>query len=459
MRLYGALSFVLSMVLMAPGYASKLRGKDTNTEELSQKNGMLKQSAIYAGYCLGCTTMSLAPPVKPTVSKSVSKPSVSSSITTHHNPSKVSATSQLLFLPAPASIANDTFFFTDSSHTPSSTTVYFTIQKKNTSRAKMVEPNLSPSRDDDSIYMQQIFLSIILLCVAASAASSNNNRQQQLSEEPSSKNGILKRRSLTKDFDNLEVDIQLAPTLDDDSVLTITPKYIADSMDEESENPPVGAMEQLLKRLSPVSWKSNERRVIFGNVSYTNNKEGTKRVVEEVYDDNISQTSSMLGVSMLLKRTAFNKAFDKWETSQKRVIFRDDVSYDEVPQGAVDKVTSLVKDKEGTGAQNETYPRVNKVESSIDDSTEDSSREEEEEPYYCIATGKIVSAREARAVLASEGHPDYQSKVVKAPAKKESSTVAVPQKSEVRPVASTTLNIQTQRRIIFPELDKYEYNF
>ena len=451
-------------MLMTPSYASKLRGKDTNTEELSQKNGML----IYAGYCLGCTTMSLAPPVKPTVSKSVSKPSsVSSSITTHHNPSKVSATtSQLLFLPAPASIANDTFFFTDTSHTSSSTTkplkkvnVYYTIQKKDTSRAKMVEPNLSPSRDDDSICMQQIFLSVILLYVAASAASSNNNKQHQLSEEPSSKNGILKRRILTKDFNNLEVDIQLAPTLDDDSVLTITPKSIADSRDEESENLPVGAMEQLLKRLSPVSWKSNERRVIFGNVSYANNKECTKRVVEEVYDDNISQTSSMLGVSMLLKRIAFNKAFDKWETSQKRVIFRDDVSYDEVPQGAVDKVTSLINEKEGTGAQNETYPRVNKVESSIDDSTEDSSREEEEEPYYYIATGKIVSAREARAVLASEGHPDYQSKVVKAPAKKESSTVAVPQKSEVRPVASTTLNIQTQRRIIFPELDKYEYNF
>ena len=470
MRLSGALSFVLSMaMLVTPSYASKLRGHDTNME-LSQKKGMLNQSAIYAGYCLGCTTMSLAPPVEPTVSKSVStKPVVSSSSITR-TPSKVSAipltlNSELLFLPAPASIANDTFFFTDTSHTSSATkpskkvNEQYTIQKKNTSHAKMVEPSLSSSRDDDSIYTQQIFLSIILLGVAASAASSNNNKQHQLSEEPSGKNGILKRRSLTKDFNRLEVDIQLAPTLDDDSVLTITPKSIADASDEENDTPPVGAMEQLLKHLSPVSWKSNERRVIFGNVSYANNNDDTKRVVEEVNDDNVSQTSSMLGVSMLLKRIAFNKAFNKWETSQKRVIFRDDVSYDEVVlQGAVDKVTSLINEKEGTGEQNETYPQVNKVES-IDESTEDSSREEEDEPYYYIATGKIVSAREARAVLAAEGHPDYQSKVVEAPVKKENSSVAIPQKSEVRPIASTTLNIQTQRRIIFPELDKYEYNF
>ena len=178
----------------------------------------------------------------------------------------------------------------------------------------MVEPSLSSSRDDDSIYTQQIFLSIILLGVAASAASSNNNKQHQLSEEPSGKNGILKRRSLTKDFNRLEVDIQLAPTLDDDSVLTITPKSIADASDEENDTPPVGAMEQLLKHLSPVSWKSNERRVIFGNVSYANNNDDTKRVVEEVNDDNVSQTSSMLGVSMLLKRIAFNKAFNNANT-------------------------------------------------------------------------------------------------------------------------------------------------
>ena len=281
MRLSGALSFVLSMaMLVTPSYASKLRGHDTNME-LSQKKGMLNQSAIYAGYCLGCTTMSLAPPVEPAVSKSVSKPAVSSSITRTPSATPLTLNSELLFLPAPASIANDTFFFTDTSHTSSATkplkkvNVHYTIQKKNTSHAKMVEPSLSSSRDDDSIYMQQIFLSIILLGVAASAASSNNNKQHQLSEEPSGKNGILKRRSLTKDFNSLEVDIQLAPTLDDDSVLTITPKSIADASEEENDTPPVGAMEQLLKHLSPVSWKSNERRVIFGNVSYANNNDDT----------------------------------------------------------------------------------------------------------------------------------------------------------------------------------------
>lgn len=51
----------------------------------------------------------------------------------------------------------------------------------------------------------------------------------------------------------------------------------------------------------------------------------------------------------------------------------------------------------------------NELNEAEDDSASLSS-EGSHEPYYHTATGKIVPAREAWAVLASEGHPKYQTK-------------------------------------------------
>jgi len=334
----------------------------------------------------------------------------------------------------------------------SSTTENTVTKTSNVQSPVIIEESTSSTshdNDDDggTIYTNKlIFLSIVVLGVAASALSNKKQHQQrQLSEESSNKNILqIKKRIL---FNNLEVDIsennnindvleiELVPTVDDDSVLTITPNSINENSRSSSNSPPAhGVMEQLLKSLSPNSWNSEHRRVnIFRRDVHPNST-----TIENTEDDNVSQTSSMLGLSMLLKRMAFNKAFNKWETLHHDTILKtDDHMSDEI---------ALIEEEE----EEEEEVALQCIDNSFDDTITD---EDETEVWYHIGSGRIVSAREARAVLAAEG--SYQ--VDDANDTKDTVEMATP----------PTMNIvaTTQRRVIFPELEsqleeyKYQYNF
>ena len=173
---------------------------------------------------------------------------------------------------------------------------------------RKTQPRREIVDDDDEGWQQIIILSLILLGVAASTCSSsstsaaNDSKYHQLSKEP----------IITVE----ELDIQLVETIDDDSVLTVSPR---------SPQFPTGLLEHALKLLSPTSSESNisssrDRDNIFRDVPKKSNDaasaDDAPSIVEE---DTMAPTStvtkindteaandnsveSMLGVSMLLKR-------------------------------------------------------------------------------------------------------------------------------------------------------------
>ena len=167
--------------------------------------------------------------------------------------------------------------------------------------------------DDDEGWQQIIILSLILLGVAASTCSSsstsaaNDSKYHQLSKEP----------IITVE----ELDIQLVETIDDDSVLTVSPR---------SPQFPTGLLEfHALKLLSPTSSGSSssssiisisrDRDNIFRDIPKKSNDAASADDAPSIVDEyamapttvtKINDTEaadgnsveSMLGVSMLLKR-------------------------------------------------------------------------------------------------------------------------------------------------------------
>ena len=113
-----------------------------------------------------------------------------------------------------------------------------TPRRKTQPRSELVD-------DDDEGWQQIIILSLILLGVAASTCSSsstsaaNDSKYHQLSKEP----------IITVE----ELDIQLVETIDDDSVLTVSPR---------SPQFPTGLLEfHALKLLSPTSSESSSSSI------------------------------------------------------------------------------------------------------------------------------------------------------------------------------------------------------
>jgi hypothetical protein len=167
--------------------------------------------------------------------------------------------------------------------------------------------------DDDEGWQQIIILSLILLGVAASTCASsstsaaNDSKYHQLSKEPI--NTVE------------ELDIQLVETIDDDSVLTVSPR---------SSQFPTGLLEfHALKLLSPTSSGSSssssiisisrDRDNIFRDIPKKSNDAASAVDAPSIVDEyamapttvtKINDTEaadgnsveSMLGVSMLLKR-------------------------------------------------------------------------------------------------------------------------------------------------------------
>ena len=448
---HGALSVVLSLFFVATPSTSA--SSTTSTILSSNKK---TTNAIYAGYCLGCAAWPAKHDFTTDNNKTAKQLMQPINSHQHHLSAKIKAQiypttfmmiqhkkqqtqqkkreTRLLLLSAPP-VENK-----------SSTTENAVTKTSNVQPVIIEESTSSTSNDDGgTIYTnKQIFLSIVILGVAASALSNKKQQQQQrqISEESSNKNNILqiKKRIL---FNNLEVDIsennleiELVPTVDDDSVLTVTPMFINENNGSSSNSPPAhGVMEQLLKSLSPNSWNSEHRRA---NIFRVNPNSTT---IENTEDDNVSQTSSMLGLSMLLKRMAFNKAFNKWEALHHETILRTDDHIS--PANEIALIGEAEEEEEEVALQCTA--------NSFDDTIAD---EDETEVWYHVGSGRIVSAREARAVLAAEGH-SYQV------------DDANDAKDTVDDEVSPTMNIvaTTQRRVIFPELEsqleeyKYQYNF
>jgi hypothetical protein len=459
---HDALSVVLSLLLVATPstYASSTRSTKLSSNKKTT-------NAIYAGYCLGCAAW----PAKhdfttdDKTTKQLMQPINSYQL---HLPSKIKAQiyppafimiqhkkqqtqqkkreTRLLLLSAPP-VANK------------SSTTENTVTETSSNVQPPIIIEESTSDDGGPIYTnKQIFLSIVVLGVAASALSNKKQQQQQrqLSEESSNKNILqIKKRII---FNNLEVDIsenndmddvleiELVPTYDDDSVLTITPKSINENSSSSNSPPAYGVMEQLLKSLSPNSWNSEHRRVnIFRDVN------PNSTTIENTEDDNVSQTSSMLGISMLLKRMAFNKAFNKWDTQRHDTILRTD---DHISHAA-DEIALIEEAKEEEEEEEEEEREGEEVDLQTSQAVDTIADEDDTEVWYHVGSGRIVSAREARAVLAAEGHPSYQV------------DDANDTKDTVEMAATPTINIvaTTQRRVIFPELEsqleeyKYQYNF
>jgi len=455
---HGALSVVLSLFFVATPSTSA----SSTTSTIILSSNKKTTNAIYAGYCLGCAAWPAKHDLLTTDDKTAKQLMQPINSHQHHLSAKIKAQiypttfmmiqhieaqqtqqkkreTRLLLLSAPPVVNK------------SSTTENTVTKTSNVQSPVIIEESTSSTshdNDDDggTIYTNKlIFLSIVVLGVAASALSNKKQHQQrQLSEESSNKNILqIKKRIL---FNNLEVDIsennnindvleiELVPTVDDDSVLTITPRSINENSRSSSSSPPAhGVMEQLLKSLSPNSWNSEHR---CANIFRDHPNSTT---IENTEDDNVSQTSSMLGLSMLMKRMAFNKAFNKWEALHHETILKtDDHMSDEI---------ALIEEAE----EEEEEVALQCTANSFDDTITD---EDETEVWYHVGSGRIVSAREARAVLAAEG--SYQ--VDDANDTKDTVEMATP---------PTTMNIvaTTQRRVIFPELEsqleeyKYQYNF
>jgi hypothetical protein len=261
MKLHGALSVAISMsMLVTPSAAN--RGE------------------IYLAYCMGCVSW----------------------------PSQAALQDDGAMMPPPAASILSSNAIAIAVATP---------RRKTQPRISSATTSSEIVDDDDEGWQQIIILSLILLGVAASTCSSsstsaaNDSKYHQLSKEP-----II----TTVQLNNLEeLDIQLVETIDDDSVLTVSPR---------SPQFPTGLLEfHALKLLSPTSSESSsssssisrDRDNIFRDIPKKSNDAAsaddapsivdeyamapttvTKINDTEAADDN--SVESMLGVSMLLKR-------------------------------------------------------------------------------------------------------------------------------------------------------------